>query len=108
MMPNRHRKRTTMKPTLRKNGNKMLTVTVKHHLTLIDIAYIFMARYRYDHKNLIRDAQNLPKAKILGKVKDYLFFVGTSTFQDHVYENISKAMVESTIGVFKERFKEFN
>lgn len=97
-----------MKPTLRKNGNKMVTVTVKHHLTLIDIAYIFMAEYRYDYENLIRDARNLPKAKIFGKVKDYLFFDGSSTFQDQVYENISEAVVQSTIEVFKERFKEFN
>ena len=95
-----------MNATLRKNGKKMATLTVTHHMTLEDLAYAFMAEYRYEEDSVVRDAREFPKTKIVEKVKDYLYFSGRETGQ--VGDDLSSNTIQQVLEVFKERFKEFN
>jgi len=96
-----------MNATLRKNGLKMLTTTVTYHMTLQDLTEYFMAEYRYEEEALLRDARQLPKAKILEKVKDYLYFEGKGQADCHVGDNLTNSTIAAVTEIFKERFKEF-
>ena len=97
-----------MNATLRKNGKKMTTITVTHHMTLEDLAYAFMAEYRYEEDSVVRDTRELPKTKIVEKVKDYLYFSGKEMADYHVGENLSSNTIQQVLQVFRERFKEFS
>jgi lambda repressor-like predicted transcriptional regulator len=99
---------TKMNATLRKNGKKMATLTVTHHMTLEDLAFTFMAEYRYEEDQVIDQARELSKAKIVEKVKDYLYFQGKENAHYQVSDNLSKNTINQVLEVFKERFKEFN
>lgn len=86
----------------------MAALTVTYQMAFDDLTWAFMANYRYDQENLIKDAKDLPKSKIIEKVKDYLYFSGKENVSYHVGDNISQAVIYAVLEILRERFKEFN
>lgn len=95
-----------MKPTMRNNGMKMVTVKVEHHLSIEMLTDTYIARHVYSScQAIIEKISSEPKKSILNDVTNELRMGGFDS--RYLYNKFTKDEKTAMHDAMKKKFPEF-